>query len=54
MCAGGLFGCYVVDVGSGDPEAALVFWLAADTGAVRIYASEVVGERGVAEVEGAG
>lgn len=54
MGASGFLGCYMIDVCSGNPKTSLILWLAADTVTVRIYGVEVVGERGMTEVKGAG
>lgn len=44
----------VVDISTRDAEAALVLWPAARARAVCFYGGEVVGERCVAEIQGAG
>lgn len=54
MSTGRLLGGDVMDVGARDAETALFFWPAAWACAVRFYRGEVVGERCMAEVEGAG
>lgn len=54
MSTGRLLRGNVMDVGARDAETALFFWPAAWACAVRFYRGEVVGERCMAEVEGAG
>ena len=49
-----LLGSDMVDISTRYAEAALLFWPAAWTCAVCFYGGEVVGERGVAEIQGAG
>ena len=44
----------MMDVSTRDAEAALFFWSTAWAGAVGFYGGEVVGERCVAQIQGAG
>ena len=47
MSANSLFGCYMIDVRSSDPQPTLLFGLTTGTNAIFFDGVEVVGESGV-------